>query len=63
MSVALELFRAARDGRRAAEAGAARSTCPHSAAPDAPARERMLFTAWQDGYDAVRPFPIDYGEE
>ncbi|WDZ91153.1 hypothetical protein [Nocardiopsis sp. HUAS JQ3] len=59
MSVATELIRARAAGVRAAQQGARRTASPYK--PDAPtARERMLWRAWHDGYDSIRPMPVDY---
>ncbi|MFJ9558060.1 hypothetical protein ACIRPH_30005 [Nocardiopsis sp. NPDC101807] len=59
MSVATELVRARAAGVRAAEADAPRSSTPYR--PDAlTPRERMLWQAWNAGFDSIRPMPVDY---
>lgn len=55
--MANELIRARAAGVRAAENDEPRSSSPYR--PDAPtARERMLWRAWNSGYESVRPMPM-----
>ncbi|WP_433699093.1 hypothetical protein [Nocardiopsis sp. CA-288880] len=59
MSVALDLARARAAGVRAARADEPRTASPYRSDAGT-ARERMLWLAWNSGYDSVKPFPVDY---
>lgn len=59
MSVALDLARARAAGVRAARADESRTANPYRPDGDT-ARERMLWHAWNGGYESVIPFPVDY---
>lgn len=63
MSMATELIRARAAGRRAAQQdGARRSANPYPPRSTS-ARDRMLFIAWNAGYDTIRPMPVDYSSD
>ncbi|MET7616967.1 Rmf/CrpP fold protein [Streptomyces sp. NPDC005408] len=46
-----QLVRAVNEGKAAGDAGAPRNSCPYSA-------EDLRRTAWVQGYNKSRPFPI-----
>ncbi|WP_344161679.1 Rmf/CrpP family protein [Nocardiopsis rhodophaea] len=59
MSFAGDILDAHAAGRRAAQQGALRSTCPHDPDSSDP-RTRNLFVSWMRGYASVVPTPVDY---